>query len=396
MPAVPKQAMTIAYLDCFSGLSGDMLLGALLDAGLPFEDLQQTLARLPLSGCELHRSRESRHGIQGTRFRVILGDEPQPHRDLAAIRELIRQAGLPPRVTEGSLAVFERLALAEGRIHGVPPERVHFHEVGAADSIIDIVGAVFGLERLGIDRLHVSPLPLGRGFVETAHGRLPLPAPATLALLEGVPVQDAGVAAELVTPTGAALIRVLGASFGPMPPLVVERIGYGVGSRDLPQLPNLLRLLIGKPPSGPETDTVAILETNLDDMPPEGLGFLMERLFDSGALDVLFLPVQMKKNRPGTQVQVICPPGKADDLAELIFAESSTLGIRCRYSLRKLLRREAAELDSPWGKLAAKRVSRPDGSSFLRPEYEACRRVALEHQRPLREIYDWVLSRDRA
>ncbi len=384
--------MKIAYLDCFSGISGDMFIGALLDAGLSFEDLDQKIQDLPFDSFHLEMKQEARSQIFGTRFVVKTEGQEQVPRNLEVIRNIIRKGSLSSGVKDKSVRIFEELAGVEGKIHNKPPEEVHFHEVGAVDSIIDIVGTVYGLERLGITSLFVSSLPLGSGFVETAHGRIPIPAPATTALLEGVPVYDSGTHHEMVTPTGAALVKGLATSFGPMPPMVVENIGYGVGKRDLSDRPNLVRILIGHMQTEGQVDTVIILEANIDDTSPEWLGFLMDRLFDAGALDVVFCPVQMKKNRPGIQIQVMGRPDQKDTLMEILFRESSTLGIRFRYTQRMVLQRSVAEVESPWGKIKVKKVLERDGSPFFLPEYEACREVALKTNRPLREIFYWVIG----
>ena len=398
--------MKTAYLDCFSGLSGDMFLGSLLDAGLPFDQLKQCLQTLPFHGYDLELRREMRNQISGTRFMVHLDEghhgehghkksDPakngHENRGLKAIRDIIDRGDLTDSVKVKSMAIFESLARVEGHIHNLPPDQVHFHEVGAVDSIIDIVGTVYALETLGIERLLVSPLPLGSGFVKTAHGRIPVPAPATLALLKGIPVLNSGVQQEMVTPTGAALATGLAASFGPMPPMVVQNIGYGVGSRELPDRPNLLRIIIGHEEHGKQTDTVVVLETNLDDMRPEGLGYLMERLLGAGALDVVFLPVQMKKNRPGIQVQVIGRPEQKDPLMEILVQETTTLGIRFRYSRRMVLERNQEAVESPWGEINVKRVIREKSSSLV-PEYDVCREIALKNNIPLRDIYEWIES----
>lgn len=384
--------MKIAYLDCFSGISGDMFIGALLDAGLSFEDLDKKIQDLPFDSFHLEMKQEARSQIFGTRFVVKTEGQEQVPRNLEVIRNIIRKGSLSSGVKDKSVRIFEELAGVEGKIHNKPPEEVHFHEVGAVDSIIDIVGTVYGLERLGITSLFVSSLPLGSGFVETAHGRIPIPAPATTALLEGVPVYDSGTHHEMVTPTGAALVKGLATSFGPMPPIVVENIGYGVGTRDLSDRPNLVRILVGHMQTEGQVDTVVILEANIDDTTPEWLGFLMDRLFDAGALDVVFCPVQMKKNRPGIQIQIMGRPDQKDSLMEILFRESSTLGIRFRYTQRMVLQRSVAEVESPWGKIKVKKVLERDGSPFFLPEYEACREVALKTNRPLREIFYWVIG----
>lgn len=385
--------MKIAYLDCFAGASGDMFLGALLDAGLALDDLRTALSTLPLQGYTLRVEKEERNHLFGTRFIVEVEKDRQPARSFADIKAIIDAAGLSRWVKETSTRIFEDLALEEGKIHDRPPEKIHFHEVGALDSIVDIVGAVFGMESLGIASLHASPLPLGSGFVETQHGRIPLPAPATIALLKGIPVYDSGVRAELVTPTGAALLKGLACSFGAMPPMVVEQVGYGVGSRELPDRPNLLRILVGRDTEEHRTETVAVMEANVDDTNPEWLGFLMERLFSAGALDVLFCPVQMKKGRPAVLIQVIGKPHQKDRLMEILFQESTTLGVRYQMMQRKILAREEAEIDSPWGKMKVKKISRPDGLFQLLPEYDSCRKIALEKGLPIKDVYAWVISR---
>ena len=338
---------------------------------------------------------EERSGIFGTRFLVQVEEKKQPPRNLGTIIDIIEQGNLSNAVKKSAIKIFEALANAEGKIHNRPSTDIHFHEVGALDSIVDIVGSVYGLERLGITSLFVSPLPLGSGFVKAAHGRLPVPAPATIALLKGVPVYNSGTQHEMVTPTGAALVRELAGSFGPMPPMIVKNIGYGVGKRNLPDRPNLLRILVGAAQSQDPVETIVMLEANTDDNNPEWMGYLMERLFEAGALDVVFCPVQMKKNRPGVQIQVMGRPDKRDALMDILFRESSTLGVRFKYSQRKVLQRSAAQLDSPWGKIKVKKVRDKDGAAFYVPEYEACREVALKNKLPLKEIFFWVMGVNR-
>ena len=388
--------MKVAYLDCFSGISGDMFLGALLDAGLPFDVLEKTLGTLPLAGYVLEGKREERNGLFGTHFVVRLESGKQGHRSLVDVENIIQGGSLSRAVKDKSIEIFESLALEEGKIHNRSPEEVQFHEVGAVDSIIDIVGTAFGIDFLGITSLSASSLPLGSGFVETQHGRIPIPAPATIALLQGIPVYDSGLEYELVTPTGAALVKGLSSSFGSMPPMMVGRVGYGVGNRNLPDRPNLLRIIIGDEQSGNNVETVVILEANLDDTNPEWFGFVMDRLFEAGALDVVFCPIQMKKNRPGTQIQVMGKPQQLDGLMDILFREITTLGIRFRYSQRKILKRSQVEIDSPWGTMKVKEVTHPDGSTFLQPEYESCRKIAEDKSVPIKEIYYWVMSLNRA
>lgn len=386
--------MKIAYLDCFSGISGDMFIGALIDAGLPLEELRKVLQSLPLEGYSLEVTREERNHLFGTRFKVKVTRDPQPHRRFSDIRDLIRAGDLSPSVRDKSIAIFESIALEEGKIHGCSVEEVHFHEVGAVDSIVDIVGSVLGMEYLGIGTACASSLPLGSGFVETAHGRIPLPAPATVALLRGIPVHDSGLKEELVTPTGAALVKGLVHSFGPLPPMVIEKVGYGVGSRNLADRPNLLRILIGQEQGGAHEETVVILESNLDDTNPEWLGFLMERLFEAGALDVVFSPGYMKKNRPAVLVHVMGKPHQKDQLMDLLFSESTTLGVRFHYTQRRILERSSVEMDSPWGRMKVKKIFRPDGSSHLLPEFEECRRIAKEKGLPMKDVYGWIMALD--
>lgn len=384
--------MTIAYLDCFSGISGDMFLGALLDIGLPFEELKKAIGSLPFQGYSIDYKKEMKNGLSATGFLVSVHGHHHVHRNLTDIENIINAGKLSDPVKQRSMRIFRSIAEVEGCIHGHPPEEVHFHEVGAVDSIIDIVGAVFGVDYLGITAFNSSHIPLGSGFIKSGHGTIPVPAPATLALLKNIPVYSSGLEYELVTPTGAALIKEFVTSFEGLPPMVVGKIGYGAGTRDLPDRPNLLRIVTGQDAKESGTDTVAVLEANIDDTNPEWLGFLMERLFKEGALDVIFTPVYMKKNRPGIQVEVIGHPETKDQLIEILFRESTTIGIRYRYSQRKILKREETEVDSPWGSIRVKKIIGPDGSFFIQPEYEACKAIAQEHGIPLKDIYATVFA----
>ena len=387
--------MKTAYLDCFSGISGDMFLGALLDAGLPFEELENALRAILPDGYTLQMKREKRNSLSGTRFIVNLDGGKHENRSLLEIREIIEGGDLSKTIKDKSIQIFETLAEVEGKIHNRSPEEVHFHEVGAVDSIIDIVGTVFGVDFLGIKSISASALPLGSGFVKTQHGRIPIPAPATIALLKDISVYDSGLKYEMITPTGAVLVKSLSSSFGSMPPMIAERVGYGVGKRELPDRPNLLRIIIGDEHHDKNVETVVLLEANLDDINPEWLGFLMDRLYKAGALDVAFSPIQMKKNRPGVQIQVMGKPQQKDDLMDILFSESTTLGVRFRYNQRKILKRSQVEIDSPWGKMKAKKVDRPNGTSVFLPEYEACREIAEENGVPLQEVYYRILSMNR-
>jgi uncharacterized protein (TIGR00299 family) protein len=379
--------MRIAYFDCFAGASGDMILGALLDAGIKPEVWQGELSRLNLSGYELRIDRVQKQGIAATAVRVLVSEGSQERR-LAEIEELIGASQLPAEVKETGVEVFRRLAVAEARVHGTTPDRIHFHEVGGVDAIIDIVGAVLGLQLLGIEEVYASALPLGHGFVDCAHGRLPLPAPATVELLQGVPVLSRDVEGELVTPTGAAILTTLARGFGPFPPMTVEGIGCGAGQRDFP-FPNLLRLLVGTTSTALDArmETLTLLEANIDDLNPEFYGHLMERLFTAGALDVYLTPVQMKKNRPGVVLSVTCPPAQAEALAALVFAETTTIGLRRQEVQRWALARERVEVETPYGAVGVK-VARLGGKVMTAsPEYEDCRRLALERGVPLKEVY---------
>ena len=382
--------MKIAYLDCFSGISGDMFVGSLLDAGLPFEKLETILSGLKISGYKISAKKEGRNNIFGTRFLVSLQEEDQKVRHLDDIKEILKDSDLPLPVIEGSIQVFEKLAIIEGEIHHISPNEVHFHEVGALDSIVDIVATVAGINLLGIEKLFASRIPVGTGMIASAHGKIPVPSPATIALLRGIPIYHSGQDVEMVTPTGAILITSLCSSFGPMPQMIVDSIGYGVGSRKLVDRPNLLRILIGSDIDKERSETVVVLESNLDDMNPELLGYLMDSLFDAGAKDVSFSPIQMKKNRPGTQLQVIGQPEDRERLTAIIFRESTTLGIRYSFSQRAVLKREGLVVDSPWGKMSLKKVINQDGRTVLMPEYEECRRIAQENHLALRDVYAWA------
>jgi uncharacterized protein (TIGR00299 family) protein len=387
--------MKIAYLDCFSGVSGDMFVGSLLDAGLSAEGIERIIAGLGLDGFALSSRKEQRNHIFGTKFSVALQRKDQPARHLKEIKGLLRGSDLAPEVVEKCLSIFERLATVEGQIHHVSPEEVHFHEVGAVDSIIDVVASVAGIHLLGIDKLFVSKLPVGSGVIASAHGHIPVPSPATISLLKGVPVYESGQDVEMVTPTGAALVTSLGTSFGPMPPMTIERVGYGVGSRTLPDRPNLLRILIGSDEQGGRSDTVVLLESNLDDINPELLGYLMDRLFEAGALDVSFSHIHMKKNRPGIRIQVIGRPEDKDRLVGIVFRESTSLGIRISYSQREILERNEVTVNSPWGKMRVTQVIDRDQETVLLPEYEECSRIARDHDLPLREVYAWAARLSR-
>lgn len=387
-----KTRQRVIYFDCYSGISGDMTLGALLDSGLELERLQEALAELKLSGYKLDAEKIARGGIAGTRAIVRLKGRSPQKRHLPEIIGLIDKSALPAVVRKNSSAVFTRLAAAEAAVHGIPVEKVHFHEVGAVDAIVDIVGSVSALFLLEIDRIYCSPLPLGRGEVKSAHGRLPLPAPATLELLaeRNVPIEGRNSDFELVTPTGAAIVTTLADAFGPLPAFNIETVGYGAGSID-PGYPNFLRLISGSLPiSNPiYEEEVAVIETNIDDQNPEIFGHLMEKLFSTGALDVYYTPVQMKKNRPAVKLSVLAAPEKAGLLQEIIFYETSTLGFRLT-TARKIMRpREVTSVETEWGPVRIKYSPMPDRDHPLHfaPEYEDCQKIAQKSGLPLKEIY---------
>ena len=380
------RAATTGYLDCFSGIAGDMLLGALIDAGLPPEVLTDQLALLPLTGYAL-RVEERKNGAIRSKQAVVVVTEEQPHRTWPQIRAMLSESALSAGVKAKALAVFGVLAEAEGKVHGVSPEAVHFHEVGAADAIVDIVGAAIGLEHLGISRLIASPLPMGRGWVECAHGRLPLPAPAVMELLTGVPSYGVDLSQELVTPTGAAVVKALCQGYGPMPPMTIATVGYGSGTQQLANgQPNLLRLILGQSREVQEAQTVEVIETHLDDWAPEGFPYLCEQLFGLQALDVALAPIQMKKGRPGFLLTVLSDPAHALAIKQCILSETTAIGLRFHTAQRLTLPRQLGTVQTPWGAIGVKRVETPTGV-VLYPEYESCRAAAIAHGVPLKAIY---------
>jgi uncharacterized protein (TIGR00299 family) protein len=378
----------IAYLDCFSGVSGDMLLGALVGAGLDFGALRTAVAGLGLEGYELTAEPVLRAGIAATKVTVSLTGPAPPQRRLSDILAIIEGSRLTGPDKEQAAEVFRRLAEAEARVHGVDPEAVHFHEVGAVDAIVDVVGTVAGLRLLGVDTLYCSSLPAGGGFARGAHGVIPVPAPATMELLASVNAPISAPAgeerSELVTPTGAAIVTTL-AHFE-RPAMTLRSVGYGAGGRDPAERPNVLRLWLGDAIERPDA-TMLVIETNLDDTPAEVLGYVQERLFEAGAADVWFLPAQMKKNRPATLVSVICAPEREDAVVSILMRETTTLGVRVHEVRRHELQREIVPFESTLGP-ARYKVKHLDGAPpRVKPEYEDCRRLALEHNLPLSEVY---------
>jgi uncharacterized protein (TIGR00299 family) protein len=386
--------MRIVYFDCIAGASGDMILGALLDAGLPEATLREGLAGLGLDDFDLKCHHVLKNGFSATKVDVLVADDV-PARHLPEIEAIITKSSLSPGIKERATAIFRRLGEAEAGIHDTSLDQVHLHELGGVDTIVDVVGALVCLEALGIERVYASPLPMGRGFVRGDHGSIPLPAPATLALLtqgaatgEGIPLVGVDLEVELVTPTGAVILSSLATAFGPIPPMTLAAVGYGAGGRDLP-IPNVLRLLVGEraTPDGAITETLTSLETNVDDLNPEIYDYVMARLFDAGALDVFLSPIQMKKNRPATLVRVLCQPADADALMAILFAETSTLGVRQQLVTRHCLARRAHTVETPYGSVRVKVASLGDGQVKAAPEYEDCRRLAEASGVPLREVY---------
>lgn len=451
--------MRIAYLECFSGISGDMFLGALVDAGVPPQLLRKTVAALGL-GAELEVSTVMRSGIAATKVDVwVDGEKDMPreeywakhdlehahshshdhghehshshshgeglrartpstgaeagpaahkhehghaHRGLTEIRKIISEAAISEMAKKTAIGIFEALGAAEAKIHNVPIESIHFHEVGAVDAIVDIVCAAVGAEALGVDEFVCSPLNLGGGSVKCAHGTFPVPAPATVELLKDAPAYSSGVQAELVTPTGAAIAATLANRFGAFPEMKIEKSAYGAGSRDFPGHPNVLRIVIGEAVAGHATqtasDTISVLEANLDDLNPQVFGYVMDRLLDEGALDVFGVPVQMKKNRPGTLLTVLSKPQDADKLMQVLFAETTTLGVRRREESRQTLARRWESVRTEWGEVRIKIASMNGTVTNYAPEYEDCRRIAAEHQVPLKTVMQEAVraySRDK-
>ena len=389
--------MRIAYFDCFSGVSGDMTLGALLACGADETELRERLGALNVPGYELHIRRVTRQGITATDVDVHLNEAEQGHgRHLSNIAAILDSSALPPGVRQKALAIFTRLADAEAKIHGTTREQIHFHEVGAVDAIVDIVSSCLLLDMLGVERVVTSSIPCGHGTIKCQHGIMPVPAPATMELLQGFPVHSVDIKGELVTPTGAALLTTLSdpTTAGKIPAMRVLTSGFGAGKKQFkPDMPNLLRVILGETEEAAigedkTPQTVAVLETNLDDQNPEGFDLLMERAFAAGALDVFFTPIQMKKNRPATLLTVLCPPDKADALAALLFRETGTFGIRAREQRRYTLDRSWRTVTTEFGDIRLKAGTWLGEEVTVAPEYEDCKRAALAHDVPLRRVYE--------
>ncbi len=408
--------MRTIYFDCFAGASGDMLLGALLDLGLPLASLENQLAGLNLPEYRLSIEPVVKRGVSATQFRVAdlhpekrQAERQSPHpthnhsngrgRPLSEIEKIIGEAALPPDPKKRALKAFRRLGEVEAGIHGVPVEEVHFHEVGAIDSIVDITGYFLALDLMNIERVVASPLPVGRGFIQCAHGRMPVPAPATAKLLEGVPVIDNGVEGEVLTPTGALLLSESAEAFRPMPAMKITGVGYGAGERDQP-IPNVVRAFLGESAPAPRTDappgTVAVLETNIDDMSAEVFPYVIEQALSQGALDAFVVPTVGKKGRPAHLLTLLCPPERQGELTRLLFRETTTLGVRFRIAERATAERDWLEVDIPWGRVRVKRARFQGETVNIAPEFEDCRKLAESSGAPLKDILAAAAAAGRA
>ena len=380
--------MKLAYLDCISGISGDMTLGALVDAGIDLAALQAGIDSLGFPNIRLTSEEVKRRGFRAAKVKVV--HEPEhAHRHLHHITEKIDASSvLTPPQKDLAKRIFTCIGEAEAKVHGTTIRKVHFHEVGAVDSIADIVGCAVGLSMLGVDRIVCSPVPTGTGHIEIEHGRVSVPAPATAEILRGVPLAPSAVVCELTTPTGAAIVKTVADEFGPLPAMTIQTIGLGAGDRDMKEQPNILRLIVGEATSGNVSDQIWVLETNLDDISGEIIGHTTARLFEAGALDVYTTSIQMKKNRPGVLLSVLCPADLVAKLEKIIFKETSTLGIRRWQAARHKLERRPHTIETPLGAIEGKLAVLPDGGVSFSPEFEACRRIATEKNVPLKDVYE--------
>jgi pyridinium-3,5-bisthiocarboxylic acid mononucleotide nickel chelatase len=385
--------MRIAYFDCFAGISGDMTLGALVAAGADFETLRESLASLPVHGYELQSATVKKMGIAATDITVALSHHHHHHRRLGDIVEIINGSTLSDDIKSTSIRIFTKLAEAEAHVHGSTVDDVHFHEVGAVDAIVDIVGTAICLELLGIDRVEASPLPLFHGFVESAHGTFPLPAPATAELIKGIPVRGRDIEGELVTPTGAAIVTTLASKFGSPPDFRIESIGYGAGKADR-DIPNVLRVVIGEGTDVPSvaTEPMLILETNIDDMNPQLFDSAFDHLFAAGARDVFLTPIQMKKNRPATLLSVLCDPSSVNTMLSIIYAETSTLGVRIQDVSRACLDREFKTVETKYGPIRIKIGNQNGVRMNASPEYEDCRAAATANDVATKAVYEEAMA----
>jgi len=385
--------MKIAYFDCFSGISGDMTVGALLDAGLKIETLEKELKKLGLTGYQLEVNKVVKKGISATKFKVKIKEEGVERR-FKDILTIFEKSKLDEEIKKETKKIFFNIAQAESKIHQKDIDRIHFHEIGGLDSIIDITSAVIGIKTLGIEEIHSSALPVGKGFVKCAHGVIPVPAPATLELLKNIPTYSGGIESEMITPTGAAIIGTLAKSFGERPLMKIERIGYGAGEKEF-SIPNLLRVSIGEKilkdenlKDGYVSDEAVLIETNIDDMNPEFYDYIMDQLFSQGALDVFLTPIQMKKNRPAHMLSIIVYEQDLKEILEVLFSESTTLGVRIREIKRLRLAQQNFIAETKYGKIRVKVGIFKGEIKNIAPEYEDCKKMAKQHQVPLKEVYE--------
>ncbi|HEV8721189.1 MAG TPA: nickel pincer cofactor biosynthesis protein LarC [Candidatus Binatia bacterium] len=382
--------MKIAYGDLIGGVSGDMFVAALLDLGLSLNTLKTELGKIPTLKFDLKASKKTVHSVRACQFHVICAGNESP-RSWKQIRDLLKRSKLEPETKKIGIDIFARLAEAEAKIHGVAVDKVHFHEIGATDSIVDIMAAAIGVHELGIDSFYFSPIPLGRGATRSMHGPLPVPGPATLELLKGLPVFGVDLESENLTPTGAAIVRTLGKDFGPQPNMIIERIGYGTGQKEFANRPNLFRLILGADNAAWQQEEMQVIETNIDDMNPQLYDHVMDRLFEAGARDVFLSSIQMKKNRPATLLTVICAPSSRDSLAKIIFEETSTIGIRSYPVTRMILKRETKRVKTRFGEVMVKIVEQPDGSTRAMPEYDDLKRIATAKKLPFKVIHNEIM-----
>ncbi|RMG51458.1 MAG: nickel pincer cofactor biosynthesis protein LarC [Acidobacteria bacterium] len=389
--------MRTLYFDCFSGASGDMINGALLDLGVSLSALKEEIGKLSLGEVDVETRPVHRCGLRALKFDVRVGHAHQPERRLSDILELIGRAPLPEPVIDMACRIFRRLGEAEARAHGIPLDRVHFHEVGAVDAIVDIVGACLGFHLLGVERFTSSALNVGRGMTSCAHGPMPVPGVATAELLKGAPIYSTDVEVELVTPTGAAIISTVCHSYGPLPTMRLERVGYGAGTRELSERPNVLRLLLGEAPVQDRPlpaigERVTVIEANIDDMSPEILGYVMERALAGGALDIFYTPIQMKKNRPGVLVTILSRTEDRERLIDLLFRETTTIGLRYHEVERRCLHRRVIDVSTPYGPIRVKVSYSGDRMVNVAPEYEDCRIAAQKCDVPLRTVMEAAMT----
>ena len=389
----------IAYFDMFSGISGDMTLGAFIDLGVPVEWVEQKLSTV-LSGFKIETSVVKKNHLKATDITVNIVEQQELSRNYKDIKTLIKKSSLPEKVKEQSLSAFKKIALAESHIHDEDIETIHFHEIGGIDSIVDIIGSFLCVEYLGIKKVFASVVPLGSGSIDCSHGQIPVPVPATLGILKNIPVKSSDATTEIVTPTGASIISTLASSFGTIPEMIIKKTGYGSGKKDTgSSLPNLLRIVLGEPVVNQadnsitvQKESVYVVKTNIDDMNPEISGFLMEILFDNKALDVCYIPVQMKKNRPGIQVEVICKKKDLDNIINTILTETTSIGVRYHECKRESLVRQNTIVETRFGKLQVKKIVSLDNSVRFIPEYEVAKEVAKKKQIPLKDVYNQILS----